>query len=168
MNNSPEQDFVKFRASVKTLSLSTLTEARRPNISYAPFIEDENGFFYLFLSQLASHTQDLLNYTINQPLKLPSASIMLMEDEQDSRQLFARQRITYQCDISILQPDDTSYSDILDNFENTFGSIIPLLRNLPDFILFKLTPTEGRYVQGFGKAYQLAGEGLSKLEHISS
>ncbi len=168
MSNTPEQDFLKFKKSLKTLSLSTLTEAGRPNISYAPFIEDENGYFYLFLSQLASHTQDLLNHPINQPLKHPSASIMLMEDEQDSRQLFARQRLTYQCDISIIQPDNDSYSDILDNFESTFGSIIPLLRNLPDFILFKLTPTEGRYIQGFGKAYQLAGENLSELEHISS
>ena len=160
MSNLPEQDFLKFKTSVKTLSLSTLTEAGHPNISYAPFIEDDTGCFYLFLSRLASHTQDLLN----QPL----ASILLMEDEQNSRQLFARQRITYQCNINIIQTDDTSYSDILDSFENSFASIIPLLRNLPDFILFKLSPTEGRYVQGFGKAYQLAGEGLSKLEHISS
>ena len=168
MSNSPEQDFLKFRASVKTLSLSTLTEAGRPNISYAPFVEDENGYFYLFLSQLASHTQDLLNHPINQSLIHPGASIMLMEDEQDSRQLFARQRITYQCDVNIIQADDASYSDILDNFESTFGSIIPLIRQLPDFILFKLKPTEGRYVQGFGKAYQLAGEGLSELEHVNS
>ncbi len=160
MKNLPEQDFLQFKASVKTLSLSTLTEAGRPNISYAPFIENENGCFYLFLSQLASHTQDLI--------KQPMASILLMEDEQDSRQLFARQRITYQCDIGIIQTDVSCYSDILVNFESSFGSIIPLLRNLPDFILFKLTPTEGRYVQGFGKAYQLTGENLSELEHISA
>ena len=168
MKTSPKQKFLKFKASVKTLSLSTLTEAGRPNISYAPFIEDENGCFYLFLSQLASHTQDLLNQAINLPDNLPGASILLMEDEQDSRQLFARQRITYHCDISIIQADDSTYPDTLDSFENLFGSIIPLLRNLPDFILFKLTPTEGRYIQGFGKAYQLTGENLSELEHISA
>ncbi len=160
MSNSTEQDFLKFKVSVKTLSLSTLTETGQPNISYAPFIEDENGCFYLFLSQLASHTQDLL--------KQPIASILLMEDEQDSRQLFARQRITYQCNISIIEADNSRYRDTLDKFENTFGSIITLLKNLPDFILFKLTPKEGRYVQGFGKAYQLAGENLSELEHISA
>lgn len=164
MSNLPEQDFLKFKTSVKTLSLSTLTEAGHPNISYAPFIEDDNGCFYLFLSQLASHTQDLLNPSNNNPV----AGILLMEDEQVSRQLFARQRITYQCEISIIQSDDTTYTDILDNFESSFGSIIPLLRNLPDFILFKLSPTEGRYVQGFGKAYQLVGESLTELEHISA
>ena len=160
MNNSPEQYFKSFKAKLKTLSLSTLTEAGRPNISYAPFIEDENGHFYLFLSQLASHTQDLL--------KKPIASILLIEDEQDARQLFARQRISYDCDVSIIQAGDSCYSDHLDNFEKSFGSIIPLVRTLPDFILFKLTPSAGRYVQGFGKAYQLAGENLTELEHISA
>ena len=64
MSKSLEQDFIKFKASVKTLSLSTLTEEGRPNISYAPFIEDGHGHFYLFLSQLASHTQDLLKQPI--------------------------------------------------------------------------------------------------------
>jgi putative heme iron utilization protein len=160
MSNSPEQDFVTFKAKIKTLSLSTLTATGRPNISYAPFIEDENGCFYLFLSQLASHTQDLLNQ--------PMASILLIEDEQDARQLFARRRISYDCDVSIVQSGEACYSDRLDKFEQSFGSIIPLLRSLPDFILFKLTPTEGRYVQGFGKAYQLTGEHLTELEHVSA
>ena len=160
MSNSPEENFFQFKTSVKTVSLSTLNKAERPNISYAPFIEDENGFFYVFLSQLASHTQDLLTH--------PFASILLMEDEQDSRQLFARQRITYQCEISIVSSEDSSFGIILDNFEDSFGSIIPLLRNLPDFILFKLSPTEGRYVQGFGKAYELVGENLSELKHIKA
>ncbi len=160
MSNSPKEKFLQFKTSIKTVSLSTLTEAGRPNISYAPFIEDEKGFFYVFLSQLANHTQDLLNH--------PIASILLMEDEQDSRQLFARQRITYQCEISIVSSEDSSYVTILDKFEEKFGSIMPLLRNLPDFILFKLSPTEGRYVQGFGKAYELVGELLSELEHIKA
>ena len=160
MSNSPQQDFVIFKSKIKTLSLSTLTEDGRPNTSYAPFIEDRSGHFYLFLSQLANHTQDLL--------KQPIASILLIEDEQDARQLFARQRISYDCDVDIIQPEDSCYSEHLDNFEKSFGSIIPLLRNLPDFILFKLTPIAGRYVQGFGKAYQLTGEHLTELEHISA
>ena len=160
MTSAAEDNFLKFKSSVKTLSLSTLTDEGQPNISYAPFVTDDDGFFYVFLSQLASHTQDLLNQHI--------ASIMLMEDEQNSRQLFARQRITYHCKISIIRSDNKTYDEILNNFESSFGSIIPLLRNLPDFILFKLSPTEGRYVEGFGKAYELTGKNLTRLEHVSS
>ena len=160
MTSSPENNFLRFKSSIKTMSLSTLTDTGQPNISYAPFVTDDDGFFYVFLSQLASHTQDLLNQ--------PVASIMLMEDEQNSRQLFARQRITYHCAINIIQSGYKTYDEILNNFESSFGSIIPLLRNLPDFILFKLSPTEGRYVEGFGKAYELAGENLTKLKHVTS
>lgn len=161
MKQSPQQTFLEFKSSVKTLSLSTLTDEAKPNISYAPFIEDNNGNFYLFLSQLASHTQDLLTH--------PIASILLMQDEQDTRQLFARQRVSYQCHVEIVEKDDGEngeYTQLLKQFEKRFGSIMELLNSLPDFTLFRLTPLQGRYVIGFGKAYILTGENLTELEHI--
>jgi putative heme iron utilization protein len=160
MKKSSQTSFHEFKSSVKTLSLSTLTEEAKPNISYAPFIEDENGIFYLFLSQLASHTQDLLTH--------PLASVLLMQDEQDTRQLFARQRISYQCLVEVVEKDDGKYSQLLKQFESRFGSIMELLNSLPDFILFRLTPQQGRYVMGFGKAYTLTGENLTELEHIEA
>jgi putative heme iron utilization protein len=160
MKESPEESFLQFKDSVKTLALATLTEELKPNISYAPFVEDDNGNFYLFLSQLAHHTQDLLSHSV--------ASVLLIEDEQDTRQLFARQRITYQCQVDIVLADDQHYEIMLDAFHQRFGNIIDLLRNLPDFILFKLQPYHGQYVMGFAKAYNLVGDDLSELKHIAS
>ena len=160
MNESPQVSFTSFKANVKTLALATLTEEARPNISYAPFVEDDNGNFYLFLSQLAHHTQELLSHEV--------ASIMLMEDEQDSRQIFARQRISYHCEVDVILVDELEYELMLSALEQRFGNIIQLLRGLPDFILFKLQPYEGRYVKGFGKAYELVGEGLTELKHIDT
>ncbi|MEE9327577.1 MAG: pyridoxamine 5'-phosphate oxidase family protein [Cocleimonas sp.] len=161
MKKSLQESFKEFKSSVQTLSLSTLTEEAKPNISYAPFIEDDNGNFYLFLSQLASHTQDLQLHSI--------ASILLMQDEQDTRQLFARQRVSYQCHVEIVEKDNDEsgeYTQLLKQFEKRFGSIMELLNSLPDFILFRLTPQQGRYVIGFGKAYTLTGKHLTELEHI--
>jgi len=160
MKESPEESFLQFKDSVKTLALATLTEELKPNISYAPFVEDDNGNFYLFLSQLAHHTQDLLSHSV--------ASVLLIEDEQDTRQLFARQRITYQCQVDVVLPGDQAYALMLDALHQRFGNIVELLRNLPDFILFKLQPYHGQYVMGFGKAYNLVGDDLSALEHIAS
>ena len=160
MNESPQVSFSNFKTNVKTLALATLTEEARPNISYAPFVEDDNGNFYLFLSQLAHHTQELLSHEV--------ASILLMEDEQDSRQIFARQRISYHCEVDVILADELEYELMLNALEQRFGNIIQLLRGLPDFILFKLKPYEGRYVKGFGKAYELVGEGLTELKHIDT
>jgi len=160
MKKSPQESFKKFKGNVKTLSLSTLTDEAKPNISYAPFIEDENGSFYLFLSQLASHTQDLLTH--------PVASILLLEDEQDARQLFARQRISYQCQVEVVATEDNTYEELLEQFQQRFGKVIELLGSLPDFKLFRLSPYEGRYVKGFGKAFELTGPNLTELQHIDA
>lgn len=151
--------FDQFKASVKTLSLSTLDQNSKPRASYAPFVEGNDGCFYIFVSQLAAHTQDLL---INSEV-----SILLLEDEKESRQIFARQRISYQCQVEVVESDNRSYTIILDDMEKRFGNVVDLLRTLPDFILFRLVPYKGQYVKGFGKAYTLIGDSLQELEHVS-
>jgi putative heme iron utilization protein len=153
---SLEESFADFKQSVKTLQLSTLTATGKPNASYSPFVTDEQGSFFIFVSQLASHTQDLLTN--------PKASILLIQDEVEARQIFARQRISYQCGVEIINEESNEYIPMLDAMQKRFGNVVDLLRTLPDFILFRLTPCEGQYVKGFGKAYKLVGEGLLELE----
>ena len=47
-----------------------------------------------------------------------------------------------------------------------FGQVMQLLESLPDFHLFELQLQGGRYVRGFGQAYDLAGERLDRLVHV--
>ena len=160
MGESLEQSFNNFKQSVKTLQLSTLTVEGKPNASYSPFVVDKQGNFYIFVSQLAGHTQDLL---ANQ-----QASILLIQDEADTRQIFARRRISYQCDVESVSDESSDYLPMLNALGERFGNIVELLRTLPGFILFKLSPYQGQYVKGFGKAYKLVGDGLLELEHIKA
>lgn len=157
---SLEESFANFKQSVKTLQLSTLTAEGKPNASYSPFVTDEQGNFYIFVSQLASHTQDLLDN--------PQASILLVQDEAEARQIFARKRISYQCNVEVVTDESSDYLSMLNAMEDRFGNVVELLRTLPDFILFRLKPYQGQYVKGFGKAYKLVGNGLLDLEHIKS
>jgi putative heme iron utilization protein len=53
-----------------------------------------------------------------------------------------------------------NYDALLDRFEIRFKQIINVLRTLPDFILFRLEIQSGRFVQGFGKAYEITQQGL--------
>ncbi len=160
MKSTPKSAFVSFKKTVKTLQLSTITSKGKPNASYSPFVQDDAGNFYIFVSQLASHTHDLI--------KNPEASILLIEDESNSKQIFARQRITFQCAVEIITSKNSDYELMLDALEKRFGNMVELLRTLSDFILFRLTPYKGQYVQGFGKAYKLEGDGLLELEHITA
>jgi putative heme iron utilization protein len=154
-----EERFKNFKQSVKTLQLSTLTPEGKPYASYSPFVIDELGNFYIFISKLAGHTQNLIEN--------PQVSILIIEDEADTRQIFARQRLTYQCNVEVVNNDEATYTSQLDAMQSRFGNVMELLQTLADFTLFRLTPYQGQYVLGFGKAYTLVGTGLLKLEHIS-
>ena len=152
MKAKPEDALKELQDAVQSLFLSTMTIDGKPNGSYAPYIMDDNGNFYIFVSQLASHTNDLLNN--------PSLSILLVEDEQDARQLFARKRASYYCHSSVLEKSSIHYDALMDLFEARFGSIISLLRSLPDFVLFKLEIQSGSFVNGFAQAYEITKNGL--------
>lgn len=144
----------------KTLMLATVSQEQLPDCSTAPFLHDENGYFYLFLSALAQHTRNLLHN--------PSASLMIISDEATSKNLFARQRLILQAKAIVIPRDDSSYESIMDKFQAHLGNTIGLLRTLPDFHLFQLSVEQGNYVQGFAKAFALKGPDLQVVEHRRS
>lgn len=44
----------------KTITLATASVDAKAHCSYAPFVENDQGHFFIFVSQLATHTQNLL------------------------------------------------------------------------------------------------------------
>lgn len=142
-------------ASRKSLLLATLNPKHQPEISSTPFLKDTNNF-YIFISELASHTQNLKRH--------PSLSIMLIEDEKDTKNAFARRRLSYECQAKIIERNENQWAEILAKFEVRLGKTVSMLKSLPDFHLFQLEPISGNYIEGFGKAFKLSGEYLDKLE----
>jgi putative heme iron utilization protein len=134
-------------ASQQTLLLSTASVTGIPDISYAPFVRDGSGCFYVFISELAAHTDNLL---IN-----PQVSVMFVRPESESNNLFARERAIFDCTVNEINWDDESYSSHLKALQNQFGEIVGVLRSLSDFHLFALSPESGRYIAGFGQAYTI-------------
>ena len=132
---------------INTLQLATTNLQGEPNASYAPFIRDASGDLFIFVSSLAKHTQNLL--------ETHQAAILIIEDEQDCRQIFARNRISYQCVVSEISRDDQHHNSLLNQMEDIFGNTFGLLRSLADFRLLKLHPVSGQIVTGFGQAYPL-------------
>jgi heme iron utilization protein len=43
-----------------------------------------------------------------------------------------------------------------------------MLFTFPDFVLFRLTPSEARYIGGFARAYTLSPELLRRATHTNS
>lgn len=149
-----------FLRSHKSLMLSTLDKDNLPCSSYAPFITFQNNL-YIFISQLAQHTIALLAN--------PVASVMLIEDESSCSDIFARTRLSYRVDSTQIPRDDELWAEVIEQMTQTLGERMSVLSQLGDFVLFRLTPISGRYVKGFGKAYELSGSDLTfpDIDHIN-
>ena len=141
------QRYHKLLTSQQTLMLSTASSCGTPDISYAPFIRNDLGVFYIFVSEMARHTNNLLTN--------PQASILFIRPEAECNNLFARERAVLKCSVKEIPKDDKTYTPQLDALQNHFGEVVALLRSLSDFHLFALEPQEGRYIIGFGRAYNI-------------
>jgi putative heme iron utilization protein len=143
----------------RSLQLATLGEDDIPYASYAPFATDSH-FLYVLLSDIAVHGLNLLHR--------PRASVLLIEDEASAQDNYARVRINYQVHAEQLSTASSDGRRAMDELEGRFGERPRRLAELEDFRLFRLTPTHGRYVKGFGRAYTLAGGSLTgqTIEHL--
>lgn len=153
-SNTAYQQCAALIRSQQSLLLSTLGDSNTPHASYAPFIL-YHGVFYIFISALAEHTQNLLNH--------PQASVLILEPEQEAETIFARQRIQLQVNSSLIAREEKLWKSTLGVFESRFGEIIQTLQALPDFHLFRLDPLSGLYVKGFGQAYPLKPKQIKEL-----
>jgi putative heme iron utilization protein len=147
-----QQTAQQFRAQFQSVTLATLSESHLPDVSYAPFLLDKQQRTYVFISLLAQHTKNLINN--------PHASLLWLADEQDSPNIFARERLTLHCTASLVEQDNPNYNQRLDQLQQRHGETIALLRTLQDFRLFRFEADSGLFVQGFGKAFPVSGNSL--------
>ena len=153
------EEIVRFHAGFHSAVLGTVDSEGTPLASHAPFVTDEAGSFYVFVSGLSQHTRQMLEN--------PRVSLLLLEDERQTDQPFARRRLTYACRATPVPRDLPLWEETLERFASRFGDIIDTLRSLADFQLFQLTPVSGSYVRGFGQAYRLEGADLAEIHHVA-
>ncbi len=145
---------------VDTAQLATCNEVGRPVPSYAPFLHVAGRGFFILVSELAGHTRNLQNR--------PQAGLLIIADENASPQLFARERISFECEAEFIPRGKLDWQRHVDALEDKFGPVVKLIRDLKDFHLIALTPMRGSYVRGFGDAWSFEGADLDHFTHISS
>ena len=133
--------------SQQTLLLSTVTGQGEPECSYAPYVRDQHGVFYIYVSELASHTKNML--------QKGSASVLFIRPEKEVKNLFARERVVFKCVVNEVQSSDERYDKQLLKMKDKFGETVDLLCSLSDFHLLALTPLNGKYIAGFGQAFSI-------------
>lgn len=152
MSSDPRQLFFGLLEKTNVLSLATINEQQLPEVSQTPFLYSDNKI-WVYTSSLSSHTNNMLTR--------PVASVMV-SDEQPQTNPFAIVRASIHCRVEVVPNKQES---ILNLLEEKLGETVSLLRQLPDFHLLALIPQTGRFIQGFGQAFDINFETL-ELSHI--
>lgn len=168
---SVSQDCQQFLDSRKSLVLSTISAQGELETSVMPFVVVNAGELAIFVSELSAHTQNLLNLTglaqnAGDSNFTGLVSGLLLADENETPEIFARERIGMQLQVSRVDSGSVEWQEIVDRFAANFGEVVDVLRNLPDFHCFKLVVVRGRYVRGFGAAYAFEGCPCKEMQGI--
>ena len=143
--------------TMQSLQLATLSAEGQPEISYCPFIAHDQGFVIL-ISDLAAHTRNLRHHA--------QCSAMLIEDEQQATNPFARTRLMLQCRAQWVTRESAEQPALMEQFRARHGATVDVLATLPDFHLCLLEAIQGRFVTGFAKAYTFQGFAIDQCHHI--
>lgn len=147
-NSSVQGGMMKFINSFKTVVISSVLDGQAIS-SYSPFIK-ENDEFYICISSVADHYHSIKQ----NPDKI---SLLFIQDEKDAKSLFARVRVSFEAKAEFIS--DSVRDEFISKFESAFAneSALAFIKEMKDFYIVKLTPTKGRYVKGFGAAYDTVG-----------
>lgn len=154
-----QAEYEKFPQKFASIIISTVNEQGIPHASYTPFIMDEFKNIYIYVSGLASHTINIHAH--------PCVSVLFIEDEAKTANIFARRRLNFDCNASLIERETYQWNQIVEKFQARFGEIIEMLRSLPDFRIFQLTPIQGRFVVGFGSTYNINSDNLHQLVPVT-
>ncbi len=105
---------------------------------------------------MAKHTKNLADGR--------KASVMFIEDESATKQIYARERLTLEASASQVERDSEVWNAAIAELKETHGKVVNIISDMGDFILIALNPLKGSYVNGFGSAYSV-DENLEITEH---
>lgn len=139
-----KEKYLQFVESRNNLILNVLDDEGKPFTSCAPFVK-KDGKLYIYISQVADHYRYIDNSIY--------VDALLVGDESATKNTFATERVRWGCKPTNI--GNEGHDEIFELFnENYTAKLMDVLRGL-DFSLFELDPIQGRYVVGFGMAFEL-------------
>lgn len=154
MDAESEQILTHLILTQRTAALGTLRDGW-PFVSLVLFAPaDDFTAFYIHVSRLAHHTQDLLQD------RRAGLMIAQTDDGMGNPQTFARLSILGEA--FELSAGDSDFSTARTAYLAKYPEASPNF-SMSDFSLFRITVHRARYVAGFGKIYNLVPEDFRQL-----
>jgi putative heme iron utilization protein len=147
----PRREAARLISAQLWFALGTVDRSGVPSVSYVPFASVD-GAFGIVVSRLAAHTANLLARR--------TASVLLVDDDVQQRDAYARTRFTIGVRASPTAPGSAPADAIWSALEARQGATARTLRGLSDFAAISLEPVSGRLVLGFASAHDIAAAAI--------
>ena len=157
MDEQSERTLARLIRETRLAALGTLHEGE-PNLAMVAYsFADDFSTFYIHVSRLGKHTTDMEND--------PRVSLLIAETDDRRADPQTLARVSLRGVAEILPRTDPSYPQVKQNYLARFPEAEQLF-SLGDFNLWKITPKGGRFVAGFGRAFNLVPEALRKVSTL--
>ncbi len=154
MNNEQIQLFRELYTQQQIAALGTLHKGH-PFVSMVPFaVLPESASLIIHVSQLASHTRDML--------QSPPVSVLICASPEPAIAPQALPRITVQGHATQYNQAENEYESAKEIYLKRFPHSLDMF-SFTDFSLFRIVPSSVRFVGGFGQARTLAVEAFTEL-----
>lgn len=154
MDSASEQALAHLIRSRRVAALGTIHDGE-PNlamVAYA-FAEDFSAL-YIHVSRLGKHSKDMEND--------PHVSLLITQSDDARPDPQTLERVSIRGTAELLPRTRADYARIKSLYLARFPTAEQFF-SLGDFNLWTITPKGGRFVAGFGRAFNLAPEALRKV-----
>jgi putative heme iron utilization protein len=157
MDSASEQTLARLIRETRIAALGTLHDGG-PSLSMVAYaFAHDFSAFYIHVSKLGKHTTDMEND------ERVSLLITEIDDQRADPQTLAR--VAIRGIARIFSRSEPEYASIKNLYLERFPEAAQLF-NLGDFNIWKITPKGGRYVAGFGRAFNIVPEMLVKVSAL--
>ncbi len=142
----------QFKAKFESIMIASLSSKNQVICSNAPLLQSNLGNF-ICISKSAEHFDSISTNPNN-------IEVMFIEDEQNAN-ILARKRLKYRANAVYLPKSSQIFDQVFAEFE-AMDEMYSVIKNMADFHIFKLEFGKGRAVFGFGQAYDIDGDIITK------
>jgi len=157
MDSISEKTLAILIRETRIAALGTLHDGESNVAMVAYAVADDFSAFYIHVSRLGKHTTDME--------KDPRVSLLITERDDDRADPQTLARVAIRGVAEILPRIRSEYAEVRNIYLGRFPEAEKLF-SLGDFNLWKITPKGGRYVAGFGRAFNLVPEALKKASAL--
>ena len=151
MDQLSEQTLARLIRSTRIAALGTLHDGG-PNLAMVAYaFANDFSAFYIHVSRLGKHTTDMEAD--------PRVSLLIAETDDGRADPQTLARVSLRGVAQMLARDEIAYGHVKKIYLTRFPAAEQFF-SLGDFNIWKITPKGGRFVAGFGRAFNLVSEAL--------